>query len=78
VNPFEYMQALAQLWGLGGKDLAAAQQNMFFDMMSSMAKAGVGTLGAGSAPGFAPNACFDPEGRSVRQDAVVGSASGLP
>jgi hypothetical protein len=38
VNPLEYMQALAQLWGRGGKDLAAAQQGMFFDMMSSVAR----------------------------------------
>ena len=60
VNPFEYMQALAQLWGRGGKDLAAAQQDRFFDTLSGMAKA-VGAEGALSA---VPAAFFDPQGLS--------------
>ena len=44
-TPFEYMKALAELWGRGGKDFAAAQQDRFFDMLSGMAKA-VGAEGA--------------------------------
>ena len=60
VDPFEYMQALAQLWGRGGKDLAAAQQDRFFDTLSGMAKA-VGAEGALSA---VPAAFFDPQGLS--------------
>ena len=32
VNPFECMQASAELWGHGGKGFAAAQQGMLFDM----------------------------------------------
>jgi poly[(R)-3-hydroxyalkanoate] polymerase subunit PhaE len=65
VNPFEYMQALTQLWGRSGKDLAGAQQGLFFDMMSSMAKA------AGGAPGSAPAAVFDPEGLTKANEAFA-------
>ncbi|MGB6439143.1 MAG: hypothetical protein WBE89_07435, partial [Methyloceanibacter sp.] len=60
MDPFEYMQALAQLWGRGGKDLAAAQQGRFFDMLSGMAKA----VGAEGAPSAVPAAFFDPQGLS--------------
>jgi poly[(R)-3-hydroxyalkanoate] polymerase subunit PhaE len=74
VNPFEYMQALTQLWGRSGKDLAGAQQGLFFDMMSSMAKAaGAGGVGGtpGAAPGFAPAAFFDPEGLTKANEAFA-------
>ena len=39
------MQALAQMWGCGGKDFAAAQQNMFAEMAKRMAEAAVSALG---------------------------------
>ena len=58
MNPFEYMQSLAELWGRSGKDLAAAQQGMFFDMAGRMAKA----TGQDGASGFAPANLFDPQG----------------
>jgi poly[(R)-3-hydroxyalkanoate] polymerase subunit PhaE len=44
LNPFDYMQALAQMWGRSGTDLAAAQQNLFMDMARRFA------------PGFVPDA----------------------
>jgi polyhydroxyalkanoate synthase subunit PhaE len=54
VNPFEYMQALTQLWGRSGKDLAAVQQGMFSDKAT----------GAEGAPGAVPAAFFDSQGLS--------------
>jgi len=47
MNPFEYMQSLAELWGQSGKGLMAAQQGMFADMAERMAKA------SGTEGGFA-------------------------
>ena len=44
VNPFEYMQALAELWGRGGKEFAAA-----FDVAERMAKVPQGGLAAAQA-----------------------------
>jgi hypothetical protein len=58
MNPYEYMQSLAELWGRSGKDLAAAQQGMFFDMAGHMAK----ITGQDVAPGVAPANLFDPQG----------------
>jgi len=43
------MQALAQLWGRGAKDFAAAQQGMWFDMGERMAKAQEGGPAAAQA-----------------------------
>ena len=49
VTPFEYMQAMAEMWGRAGKDFAAAQQSMFSDVAGQMAKA-AGQPGADAAP----------------------------
>ena len=50
------MQSLAELWGRSGKELAAAQQGMFFDMAERMSKAAGadGTAGTSVADMFAP------------------------
>ena len=50
------MKTMAELWGRGGKDFAAAQQ----DFLSAMAKA----AGGAAAPGTIPPAMFDPQGLS--------------
>ena len=50
------MKTMAQLWGRGGKDFAAAQQNF----LSAMAKAASGD----AALGTIPPAMFDPQGLS--------------
>jgi hypothetical protein len=34
--PFEYMKAMAELWGRGGQDFAAAQQNFFANMAKAV------------------------------------------
>jgi polyhydroxyalkanoate synthase subunit PhaE len=54
VTPFEYMQAMAELWGRGGKDFAAAQQNLFFGMAKAAGQEG--------ASGALPTSIFDTEG----------------
>ena len=41
MTPFEYMQALAQMWGRRGTELAAAQQNLFAEMTKRLAEAGL-------------------------------------
>src|SRR4051794_159118 len=48
VTPFEYMQAMAEMWGRAGKDFAAAQQSMFSDVAGQMTKA-AGQPGANAA-----------------------------
>ena len=58
MNPFEYMQAMAELWGRSGKGLAAAQQDMFHGMADYMRKA---TGSDGAAAPMAANT-FDPQG----------------
>lgn len=37
MDPAEYMKSLAELWGRGGKEFAALQQTMFFEMARRMA-----------------------------------------
>jgi class III poly(R)-hydroxyalkanoic acid synthase PhaE subunit len=54
VTPFEYMQAMAELWGRGGKDFAAAQQNLFFGMAKAAGQKG--------ASGALPASILDTEG----------------
>src|SRR5436853_5710140 len=49
MNPFEYMQALAELWGRSGKGFADAQQGMFRDMAERMTKAAGATAPGGPA-----------------------------
>ena len=44
MNPFEYMQTLAELWSRSGNAFVTAQQSLFSDMTSRMAKAGDGGL----------------------------------
>jgi len=34
--PFDYMKAMAELWGRGGQDFAAAQQNFFANMAKAV------------------------------------------
>jgi hypothetical protein len=48
------MQALAQMWGRGGKEFAAAQQNMFAEMAKRMAEAAVQPAGSTPASFFQP------------------------
>jgi polyhydroxyalkanoate synthase subunit PhaE len=55
VTPFEYMQALADLWGRGRKDFAAAQQSILADMSRRMAKA------AGQQASSPPAGWFEPQ-----------------
>jgi class III poly(R)-hydroxyalkanoic acid synthase PhaE subunit len=59
------MQALAQLWGRGAKDFAAAQQGMWFDMAERMAKAQEG------GPAAAHANVFDPQGLSKAGEAFA-------
>ena len=49
MDPAQYMKALAELWGQGGKSFMAAQQNLLRDMAERFGKAGEG------APVGAPN-----------------------
>jgi hypothetical protein len=61
------MQALAELWGRGGKGFAAAQQGMLFDMAERMVKAQEGELAA-------PQAIFfDSQGLSSASEAFLSS-----
>jgi hypothetical protein len=53
-TPFDYMKAMAELWGRGGQDFAAAQQNFF----ANAAKA----AGQESPSGVPPAGMFDPQG----------------
>ena len=53
MNPFEYMQALAQMWGRSGTDFAASQQNMFVEMARRFAPGCLPEQGA------APPSFFD-------------------
>ena len=69
VTPFDYMKAMAELWGRGGQDFAAAQQNFF----ANMAKAG----GQEVASELPPAGVFDPQGPEagepgIRETVVVG------
>jgi hypothetical protein len=59
------MQALAEMWGRGGKDFAAAQQGLFADMAKHMAKPG----DAGTGP--VPANLFDPQGLSKANEAFA-------
>ena len=55
MTPFEYMQALAQMWERSGKDFAAAQHGMFADMAKRMAEA------TGQQPRSMPAGFFQPQ-----------------
>ena len=59
VMPFEYMKAMAELWGRGGQDFAAAQQNFFAN--AAKAAGQQSASGAPSAGAFDPQV-FDPQG----------------
>jgi poly[(R)-3-hydroxyalkanoate] polymerase subunit PhaE len=68
------MQALAEMWGRSGKDLAAAQQDMFADMARRMAE------GAGRQTGSAPAGFFQPQDLASSNEAFAAlwkSALGL-
>ena len=65
MDPVQYMQALAELWGQGGKSFMAAQQTLLRDMAERYAK-------AASAPGAAAGApanFFDPQGVAQANEA---------
>src|SRR5262245_3583928 len=49
------MQALAQMWARGGKDFAAAQQTILYDMSRRMAE------GAGQKVNWVPTGWFEPQ-----------------
>jgi len=58
MDPAQYMKALAELWGQGGKSFMAAQQNMLRDMADRFGRAGEGVT-AGAQPNL-----FDPAAMS--------------
>jgi class III poly(R)-hydroxyalkanoic acid synthase PhaE subunit len=58
MNPFEYIQTLAELWSRSGNAFVTAQQSLFSDMTSRMAKAAGGDKG----PAFPQVAMPDAEG----------------
>jgi hypothetical protein len=62
VTPLDYMKAMAELWGRGGKDFAAAQQNFFAGMMK--ATGGEARLGA------LPTGMFDTQGLAQANEAL--------
>lgn len=51
MTPFDYMKSMAELWGRGGKDFAAAQQNFFTEMAK--------TTGGETVRKAMPGAMFD-------------------
>jgi polyhydroxyalkanoate synthase subunit PhaE len=63
VTPFDYMKAMAELWGRGGQDFAAAQQNFF----ANMTKAG----GQESPSELPPAGVFDPQGLTQANQAFA-------
>jgi class III poly(R)-hydroxyalkanoic acid synthase PhaE subunit len=63
VTPFDYMKAMAELWGRGGQDFATAQQNF----LAGMAKA----AGQEAAPGFPSAAMLDPQGMDQANQAFT-------
>ena len=67
MNPFEYMQALTELWSRGGKDFAAAQHGTSFDIASRLATA----TGQEGAPGSAPVTFFDLQGMTKANEAFA-------
>jgi hypothetical protein len=67
VNPFEYMQALTELWSRGGKELAAAQHGMLSDLAGRLTKA----PGQEGAAASAPATVFDPQGLTKATEAFA-------
>jgi len=59
MTPFDYMKAMAELWGRGGQEFAAAQQNFFAN--AAKAAGQESASGAPSAGAFDPQV-FDPQG----------------
>jgi polyhydroxyalkanoate synthase subunit PhaE len=53
VTPFDYMKAMAELWGRGGQDFAAAQQNFFANVAKAVQE---------SPSGVPPAGVFEPQG----------------
>jgi class III poly(R)-hydroxyalkanoic acid synthase PhaE subunit len=62
-TPFDYMKAMAELWGRGGQDFAAAQQNFF----ANVAK----TAGREGPSGVPPASVFDPQGLTQANQAFA-------
>jgi class III poly(R)-hydroxyalkanoic acid synthase PhaE subunit len=65
MDPVQYMQALAELWGQGGKGFMAAQQNMLRDMADRF---GTAASAQGAPAGIQPNP-FDPQGLAQSNEA---------
>ena len=61
------MQALTELWSRGGKDFAAAQHGISFDIASRLATA----TGQEGAPGSAPVTFFDLQGMTKANEAFA-------
>jgi class III poly(R)-hydroxyalkanoic acid synthase PhaE subunit len=59
MTPFDYMKAMAELWGRGGQEFATAQQNFFANVAKS-----VGQEGPSGVPpaGVFDAQMFDPQG----------------
>lgn len=53
MTPFDYMKAMAELWGRGGQDFAAAQQNFFANVAKAVQE---------SPSGVPPAGVFEPQG----------------
>jgi hypothetical protein len=62
-TPFDYMKAMAELWGRGGQDFAAAQQDFF----ANVAK----TTGREGPSGVPPASVFDPQGLTQANQAFT-------
>ena len=67
MDPVQYMQALAELWGQSSKNFAATQQTMFRDMAERFGKAAAGAGGEGAAA--AKDIAFDPQGLACANEA---------
>jgi len=63
MDPADYMKALAELWGQGGKSFMAAQQSLLRDMAERFGKAAAG------GPTATPTNLFDPQGLGQANEA---------
>ena len=63
MTPFDYMKAMAELWGRGGQDFAAAQQRLFSDFAK--------TTGSEGTLGVPPVGTFDAQGMAHANQAFT-------
>ena len=75
MTPFDYMKAMAELWGRGGQDFAAAQQRFFSDFAKTTGSEGtlgvppVGTFDAQGGFNLAAKSCDDSHWITIRSSA---------